>query len=297
MKKLSFLILLLTINSCDDGDFDVPSFDFDGITINNCGNLVFHKISSSKTEALILNLSVDNEENAYFTTELTDKTYSITETGSNTLTYRIFNGEVSSSYFCQDIPSVSPTVSKEWLGNGTLVVNNTITLDDEDGVLAAIENDLSAYVDLFDATVDLNDIDGDGYPNYIDTDDDGDNITTLKEDLDGDGDPTNDDTDNDGIPNYLDADDDGDGVPSINESKTADGDGDILLVDYLDADTTTVLEPVTTPVNNYKQSYVLDFIFSSLNLRNDESEINYADGFTYGSKTGTFTISDLPEAE
>ncbi|MFP4394016.1 MAG: hypothetical protein ACLFTI_02030 [Anaerolineales bacterium] len=48
------------------------------------------------------------------------------------------------------------------------------------------------------------DTDGDGVPNYLDPDDDGDGIPTEDEDVDGDGDPTNDDTDGDGVPNYLD---------------------------------------------------------------------------------------------
>ncbi|WP_420315855.1 Ig-like domain-containing protein [Ekhidna sp.] len=68
------------------------------------------------------------------------------------------------------------------------------------------------------------DSDGDGIPNYLDTDDDGDGVPTVDEDIDGDSDPTNDDTDGDGIPNYLDTDDDGDGVPT--EDEDVDGDGD-----------------------------------------------------------------------
>jgi hypothetical protein len=48
-------------------------------------------------------------------------------------------------------------------------------------------------------------------------DDDGDSFLTEEEDLNGDGDPSNDDTDGDGIPNYKDPDDDGDGIPTIDE--------------------------------------------------------------------------------
>ena len=43
-------------------------------------------------------------------------------------------------------------------------------------------------------------------PNFLDLDDDGDGILTKYEDLDEDGDPTNDDSDGDGVPNYLDED-------------------------------------------------------------------------------------------
>ncbi|MFD1316304.1 FKBP-type peptidyl-prolyl cis-trans isomerase [Namhaeicola litoreus] len=66
-----------------------------------------------------------------------------------------------------------------------------------------------------DATDD--DTDGDLVANYLDIDDDGDGITTILEDVDGDGNPSNDDTDKDGIPNYLDEDDDNDGRKTSKE--------------------------------------------------------------------------------
>jgi MYXO-CTERM domain-containing protein len=77
------------------------------------------------------------------------------------------------------------------------------------------------------------DTDGDGEPDVLDPDDDGDGVDTVDEDLDMDGDPTNDDTDMDGVPNYLDADDDGDGVLTKFESLDGDTDAD-GTVDYLD---------------------------------------------------------------
>lgn len=64
------------------------------------------------------------------------------------------------------------------------------------------------------------DTDGDGLPDYIDADDDGDNVLTKDEDPDPNGDGFFDDaldTDGDGIPNYLDADDDGDGIDTRDE--------------------------------------------------------------------------------
>lgn len=51
------------------------------------------------------------------------------------------------------------------------------------------------------------------------TDADGDGILSIDEDLDGNGDVTNDDSDNDGTPNYLDLDDDGDGKRTALELK------------------------------------------------------------------------------
>ncbi|QKX03820.1 Ig-like domain-containing protein [Aquimarina sp. TRL1] len=63
-------------------------------------------------------------------------------------------------------------------------------------------------------------------PNGVPTGDcDGDGIENQYEDIDGDGDYTNDDSDNDGIPDYLDEDDDGDGIATIDERPDPNGDG------------------------------------------------------------------------
>lgn len=75
--------------------------------------------------------------------------------------------------------------------------------------------------------------------------DDNDGIPANLEDINNDGDLTNDDTDNDGVPNYLDSDDDGDNVPTANEKPDPNGDEDISdaqdtdgdsIPDYLDSD-------------------------------------------------------------
>lgn len=71
------------------------------------------------------------------------------------------------------------------------------------------------------------DTDGDGVPNYLDDDDDGDGVPTALE-TNGVGargaNITFLDTDGDGIENYLDNDDDGDGVLTINEDYNGNGD-------------------------------------------------------------------------
>ncbi|MCE2611376.1 hypothetical protein LVD13_00205, partial [Flavobacteriaceae bacterium D16] len=60
--------------------------------------------------------------------------------------------------------------------------------------------------EIDDPANDLPDTDGTEDVNYRDIDDDGDGIDTPDEDVDQDGDPTNDDTDEDGTPDYLDPD-------------------------------------------------------------------------------------------
>ena len=85
------------------------------------------------------------------------------------------------------------------------------------------------------------DTDGDGTPDFMDMDDDGDGVNTADESPDGDSDPTDDDTDGDGTPNYLDDDDDGDGIDTADEIAASDATGDEDpdgdgLVNWLDTD-------------------------------------------------------------
>ncbi|MBV1910470.1 MAG: tandem-95 repeat protein [Kangiellaceae bacterium] len=130
---------------------------------------------------------------------------------------------------------------------------------DSDGIDDAVDVDSTGGSDLNadgidDATLNQDDLDGDGLANFRDLDSDGDGIPDSEEgtvdsdedglpdylDLDSDGDGILDseegtlDTDGDGIPNYLDLDSDGDGILDSHEGNVdTDGDG---IPDYLDVD-------------------------------------------------------------
>jgi uncharacterized membrane protein len=92
-------------------------------------------------------------------------------------------------------------------------VNRTCNNTDDDG------DSVPTIVEDINNNGDPNDddTDGDGTPNYLDPDDDGDTVPTKNEDLNNDQNPADDDTDGDGTPNYLDPDDDGDTVPTKEE--------------------------------------------------------------------------------
>jgi len=77
------------------------------------------------------------------------------------------------------------------------------------------------------------DTDVDGIANYLDIDDDGDTILTRDEDLNKNGNWFDDDTDGDGTPNFLDNDDDGDGKLTKDEDANHNGD---LFDDDTDGD-------------------------------------------------------------
>ena len=102
---------------------------------------------------------------------------------------------------------------------------------DNDGVIDALDADddddgvLTIDEDLDnDGDPTNDDSNADNIPDYLDVDDDGDGVLTVVEDVDDDGDPRNDDNDGDGLPNYLDVDDDGDTI--LTRDEDIDGDGD-----------------------------------------------------------------------
>ena len=268
MKKIVLLVFFaFSLLQCDDGNFDTPSFVFED-NIGSCGNLIVYNIGAGNSEALILNIDENNTNNAFYKTVMEDVEFNL----DNRITYRVFDAEVSSGYFCQDIPPTTPNIVNEWNGGGVLVVNNVIVLDDKDGVEEE-DHDL--------------DTDGDEIPNYLDIDDDNDGILTANE-INDDG--TLLDTDNDGIPNYLDNDDDNDGVLTINEFLT-DTDGD-TIVDYLDDTTQIVQDARVAIVNKYNLNYSTSFVIKNLSLQNDSGNaINYED-FNYGVKTGDLLIEN-----
>ncbi|PHR69382.1 MAG: hypothetical protein COA67_10435 [Lutibacter sp.] len=271
MKKILALLFCIALLSCDDGDFDVPALDFDSQNIEFCGDLVFFKINDS--ESLIIELNTNDTQQEFLLKQRDSNNNTFQLGTSNTISYRIFSEDVSSSYFCQSIPPATPTVTKEWTGTAELILENTITDDDNDGVE---ETDL------------LLDTDGDGTFNYLDNDDDGDGILTINE-LDIDGNPI--DTDNDGIDDYLDTDDDDDLILTINESLSdTDNSG---TVDYLDSNSAVALSVSRDLItDSYTSSYALIFTLYNLVLIDSNSETITFDVFDYGTLTGSYTITN-----
>lgn len=126
---------------------------------------------------------------------------------------------------------------------------------------------------------------------------DGDGISNLLEDLNLDGDSSNDDTDGDGIPNYLDADDDGDGIPTIEED--ADGDGYVFyddsdcdtIPDYLDANPFEHLNgewKLITLVNSNNYYAFGSQTYNGFTLHNDTIKYREVDYFGNVGRTNKY---------
>jgi hypothetical protein len=133
MKKIFCLIAVLALLSgCDDGDMSFKTFDFSGQSSQSCtDNNVYFKIND--TEVLVLELSPSALANVPTqdpdTGEQVPVIVNVTVGGSNAITYRNYNGTVTSSIFCSNPAPATPGVVEEWLGDGTLSIITTEVRD------------------------------------------------------------------------------------------------------------------------------------------------------------------------
>jgi len=178
------------------------------------------------------------------------------------------------SYFCEAItPNVNIITDSEST-SGTVTVSTVLTEDDQDGIPAELE-DINGNGDLED-----DDSDNDGLPNYLDDDDDGDNVKTSAEKPNysaSNGLTEAQDFDLDGVPDYLDTDDDGDGVLTRNEENetqdqnpTNDITDNTIGPDYLNDQISTEIPATAYRIHTIKQTFtvsaeVLGFSFPNLN--------------------------------
>ncbi|MBX2826874.1 MAG: hypothetical protein KTR22_01850 [Flavobacteriaceae bacterium] len=283
------LILGFTLSNCNDGDVIVTSFDFDDSTLENCGEAggyVFFKINSGETESISLRLATTDE--LFMGSEIREV---VLDGSSNFVNYRIFDGSVSSAYFCNEIPPSTPGISIEYLGSAGIARLTTITGFDDDDAIPFVDSE----DDLLEGTGDL---DKDGIPNFYDEDDDGDNVPTVNEIG---GDPENPrDTDDDGIPDYLDPDDDGDLVLTRYE---ANGTLDPLSHNTSETDTPNYLNSAISESvmidefrsHSYDFSSDITLIINNLILVNGEEQITF-ETFDMGNIDEILmgTITDTP---
>ena len=129
MKKCSLLSFLYLLLSCSDGDLQIETLDFDNIVAKNCGTLsinteLFFKIND--TEALILIL-----QSAVLKNEITTEDIKSTVPSQSKLIYRTFSDKVTTNYFCDNVPTVSPTVQGEIKATKGFVIIKTVASDND----------------------------------------------------------------------------------------------------------------------------------------------------------------------
>jgi hypothetical protein len=126
MRKFLFLLILSSFTACNDGDFEIPSFDFNS-SVNTCGTYVVYRTNDSRNEALILHLSDQEILQEETTTPIELRI------NADNVQYRIFNSEVNTNYFCADIPPTEPIVTRNWSGvegsNNYISIETTVVTD------------------------------------------------------------------------------------------------------------------------------------------------------------------------
>ena len=111
MKERIALFLLLALAACSSGDLQIQTIDFESASVQYCGTVstetqLFFKLNAQ--EALILQLPSGLLKN-----ENSDGAIESNIPGASQLTYRIFQGDVTSGYFCDAIPPAKPTVLED----------------------------------------------------------------------------------------------------------------------------------------------------------------------------------------
>jgi hypothetical protein len=140
MKKILATLFIALSLSCDDGNFVISSFEFEE-TVNYCGEYLLYRLSTNgNKETLMVTLTTQQIQNS----DDPVAPVPVTENGLYTVTYRIFDDGVTSSYFCALIPPTEPKTLENWVGvDGTILVQNEPVYNDDETEIIAYNHVIS----------------------------------------------------------------------------------------------------------------------------------------------------------
>lgn len=278
MRKLLYLLsLLLVITACNDGDVIDVQLEFDG-NLTKCelstSDYLMYEIKTDPFESVSLIFPRNANTDLIFNPVVTPHSFEFPINNSNVFfNYRTYNGNPE-NLLCQLIPDPNTNITNDYFATSGIVrTTTTFYDDDEDGIPTEVE-DLNLDGDNNPAT-NPTDRDGDGFPDYLDADDDNDNVLTINEGHNYSeefGLLNAQDTDGDGTPDYLDHDDDGDGI--LTRFEDANGDGnprndfalDSNVARYLDVDAMEEFPGAALVPNTYKRFYRVEFKLYNINI-------------------------------
>ena len=313
MRRLLFGIFSLALlSACDDGEIIVTNFDFEDSTLKFCDgpdrNVVYATNNNDVFESISLEfkdnqLKVDEDGNLIPPEE---DQISFPLTGNNRIVYRIYNAEVPNDYFCNVVPPSSPKVIEEWIsGTGATVFVNT-GFTDETGDADPDNDGLKNSEEGWVLGGPYQDTDEDGISDYLDKDDDGDNVLTRVENTNSDNEPVNEDgyrdTDEDGVPNYLDPDDDNDdvltrfevseetGLSAPENFETAEG-----FANYLNKEQTDKLEHEQYINHDISRNYGYQILVNNLKFERQDGSGEAIQYETYNFGTLRASNVDFPQ--
>lgn len=313
MRRLLIGIFLLgLLNSCDDGEIIVTNFDFDDSALKFCEGPDRNVIYATNNEDVFESISLEysnnqldvDEEGNLIPPEEEEISFGLTGS-SNRVVYRIYDTEIPNDYFCNVVPPSSPRVIEEWISGTGATVRVITGFTDETGTADPDDDGLENREEGWDPDgLNHQDTDEDGIPDYLDIDDDGDNVATELELANSVNDPVNEDgfrdTDEDGIPNYLDNDDDNDEVLTRFEVQEGDEDDPTLfqtaegISNYLNPEQTAELQHEVYIGHDISRNYGLQILIDNLKFERQDGSGESIQFETYNLGNLRLTNRDFP---
>ncbi len=296
MRHLYVLLFCALFVACDDGDILTVELDFDQQLKrcdNNVASYLLYDTRKDPNESLTLLIPRNTDTEGFF---INPTETSLGINGSTVrFNYRTYNINPD-GLLCDDLSNPDLVIRENYeADSGTVYITSTVVDDDNDGIPSADEYGPGGLANPQDS-------DGDGIPDYLDEDDDNDNVKTRNEIIVSAG---NDppyiiiDTDGDGTPDYLDQDDDGDGVDTILEDANGiNGPFDDTIINseglvvkrYLSTEAT---DPFPNPgriSNTFRR--VVTTVFR---IENVELEILRSTQVDFGTFISTLDVTTSPE--
>lgn len=306
------LFILCLVTSCDDGDVITADLDFDQGELTRCENnndsYLIYDTRNDPSESLSILIPRNAQTESFFMQAITDTL----EVNMSTIrfNYRTYNRNLSNNELCNIVTPADLNITEDFEAQtgAQIVFTSTIIDDDLDGIPS--EDEGRGEADADGNFPNAQDTDGDGIPDYLDEDDDNDNVPTIDEldegNLDGDNNPLTNPLNTDAdiemanginpLPNYLDPDDDGDGVPTIDEDENQSGNPDddrvltngINLALYLNFDENTNYgNPGLSDDNSFQR-----VVTTRIVIRNFNIDILQQDNYFLGTLTNMRTIEN-----
>lgn len=143
MKRiLGFIGLLVFVFGCDDGDLSITTFNLPSQNLNKCSDNTFiYNVNGNEVLLLDIPLSeFKNQINKDNEGNIISDTYTYVLTENDKLIYRLYNGNVNSSFLCSDFPSSELVVVEEWkaLAGAIIEITTIANADSENGGILGV---------------------------------------------------------------------------------------------------------------------------------------------------------------
>lgn len=149
LRYFILFIISVLFFSCDDGNFDVETFDFSSGTTNSCNqetnNFFVYRLSTN--EALIIRIP-ESTFNYEVTPLVSPNTLDPILINGSTIqvVYRLYNAPISTNTICSFLPPIAPNVVDEWVAtSGNIRIVTNVTKANNTGINSPNATSINGY--------------------------------------------------------------------------------------------------------------------------------------------------------